>query len=89
METINWKNILRKYDKVLDAEAKKVDKRFYGWVEYLYYFNSHFSGWYSKHPFKTVWEQEFLDEYFKDKEEYLKEVTSSGSQVLYVNMSVK
>ena len=84
---INWKNILKKYDRVLDAEAKKVDKRFYGWIELLYYSDCHFSGWYSKYPFQDIFEQEFLDAYFDDKEEYLKETTSSGSQVLYVKIT--
>jgi hypothetical protein len=76
-----WDQIFQPLTVQADAQAKRVDKRFFGWIEYEYYVSSHFSYWYLEFPFRNYWEQEFLDDYFSNRQEYIDKVSAKGTPV--------
>ncbi len=82
---IEWENILVPYGEEFDDNAKKIDDRFFGWIEYLLFLNYHGIGWKNKYQNRTCTEKEFLDEYFENKEQYLASVKSANDNPVYTN----
>lgn len=83
---IDWENIYIDYGKEFDENAKLVDNRFYGWVELQFYKEVHHSNnWKNRVNFL---DQEILDEYFDNKEMYIKKLRElnedSNIQSVYV-----
>lgn len=73
----------KELDEHLQAEAEKYG--FTNHLEKLIYMNTHMSGWYSKYSGKSPLDKEFLDEYFKDKEQYLTKVRNLGAILYYID----
>lgn len=82
---VEWENILVPYGEEFDNNAKNIDKRFFGWIEYLLFFNHHGVGWKNKYPQRACTDKEFVDKYFDNKEQYLASVKSINENPIYAN----
>jgi hypothetical protein len=69
---IDWTHILIEYGGEFDENAKLVDERFFGWLEYDFYKKIHVSDWVRENPEKSYLDKDVLDEYFNNKELYVK-----------------
>jgi len=68
----DWTHVYLEYGEEFDNSAKLVDSRFFGWLEYDLYKSIHSLKWFNDNVGKNFLDKEFLDEYFQNKELYIK-----------------
>lgn len=78
---IDWEHIYINYGGEFDENAKIVDDRFFGWVEFQFYRSAHNSSWIIENPGKNSLDIECLDEYFENKEMYIKKLRDFKGQL--------
>ena len=82
---IDWTIFLVEYDESFDKNAKLVDERFYGWHELQFYKNSHSEKWFDDNLNKNPLDKNYIDEYFENKEIYLKNLKKYNIQTIPVD----
>jgi len=83
---IDWDSIYIDYGKEFDESAKLVDSRFHGWVELQFYKEAHqVNNWRNRVNF---FEKNFIDEYFDNKELYIKKLREQNSEHIIKPISV-
>lgn len=76
---IDWEQVYIDYGQEFDESAKLVDERFYGWVELQFYKEIHAThAWANLTNFM---DQEYLDEYFDNKELYIKKIREESAKL--------
>jgi hypothetical protein len=76
---IEWEHIYVDYGGEFDESAKFVDNRFYGWIELEFYREVHVANNWSN--FVNFMDKQFLDEYFENKELYIKRLREQSNNL--------
>jgi len=77
----DWTHIYIEYGDEFDDSAKLVDERFFGWVEYDLYRKFHYGKWFKENPGKDFLDKKCLDEYFHNKEMYIKKMKDYNEEL--------
>jgi len=85
---IEWDHIYVDYGGEFDDNAKLVDGRFYGWMEFQFYKSAHTMKWMMKNPTKTPLDIDCIDEYFDNKELYIKKMRNFKGELPELGMPI-